>query len=209
MQWHVGQHPVAERRRLGTADLGRGLRSEGARCSRASRPTASCCNSPTRKILEWTLQAVRDAAEDEGRDPDAITVCVVAPAYVGEESGAPARPVALVRRHGRQPHPRLGDALRRRRLRVPRVLAEYIRQRQGYDYSHHGRSGNPDTEFVPDGSSSTGCASSAPRRPTSRSCGSSSLWAFDHFAVYLMHDDKEGTLAAYGEQVIPAVTSAV
>ena len=35
--------------------------------------------------------------------------------------------------------------------KVPRALAEYIRQRQGYDYSHHGRSGNPDTEFVPDG----------------------------------------------------------
>lgn len=27
----------------------------------------------------------------------------------------------------------------------------------------------------------------------------------DHFGIYLMHDDQEGTLRAYGEKVIPAV----
>jgi hypothetical protein len=28
----------------------------------------------------------------------------------------------------------------------------------------------------------------------------------DHFGIYLMHDDQEGTLRAYGETVIPAVS---
>ena len=28
----------------------------------------------------------------------------------------------------------------------------------------------------------------------------------DQFALYLQHDDKDGTLAAYGTHVIPAVT---
>jgi hypothetical protein len=27
----------------------------------------------------------------------------------------------------------------------------------------------------------------------------------DHFGVYLMHDDQEATLTAYGESIIPAV----
>ena len=37
------------------------------------------------KIPEWTLQALRDAAEDEGRDPDTISVCVVAPVSFGDD----------------------------------------------------------------------------------------------------------------------------
>ena len=27
----------------------------------------------------------------------------------------------------------------------------------------------------------------------------------DHFGIYLMHDDQEATLQAYGESVIPSV----
>ena len=34
-------------------------------------------------IAEWTINAVRTAASDAGRDPDEIAVCVAAPAYVG------------------------------------------------------------------------------------------------------------------------------
>ncbi len=33
-------------------------------------------------IAEWTIGAVRQAAADAGRDPDSITICVAAPAYV-------------------------------------------------------------------------------------------------------------------------------
>jgi hypothetical protein len=34
---------------------------------------------------------------------------------------------------------------------VPRELTDYIAGRQGYDYAHHGRAGNPTVDFVPDG----------------------------------------------------------
>ena len=27
----------------------------------------------------------------------------------------------------------------------------------------------------------------------------------DHFGIYLMHDDREGTLRAYGETIIPKI----
>src|SRR4051812_6716542 len=36
-------------------------------------------------ILQWTLERVRVAAEEAGRDPDEIAVCVAAPAYVGDD----------------------------------------------------------------------------------------------------------------------------
>jgi hypothetical protein len=31
----------------------------------------------------------------------------------------------------------------------------------------------------------------------------------DQFAVYLQHDDKDGTLRQYGEKVIPAIAESV
>src|SRR6476660_2334021 len=36
-------------------------------------------------IVEWTVGAVRRAAEEAGRDPASVTICVAAPAYVGED----------------------------------------------------------------------------------------------------------------------------
>ena len=36
-------------------------------------------------IAEWTIGAVRTAASDAGRDPDDLTICVAAPAYVGDD----------------------------------------------------------------------------------------------------------------------------
>ncbi|MYQ44248.1 LLM class flavin-dependent oxidoreductase, partial [Streptomyces sp. SID4985] len=36
-------------------------------------------------LTEWMVKAVRRAAEEAGRDPAAVTVCVAAPAYVGDD----------------------------------------------------------------------------------------------------------------------------
>src|SRR4249920_2513363 len=36
-------------------------------------------------IAAWTIRSVRESAEKAGRDPDAITICVAAPAYVGDD----------------------------------------------------------------------------------------------------------------------------
>src|SRR5690606_37791406 len=38
-------------------------------------------------LLEWTVKTVRSSAEAAGRDPAAITICVAAPAYVGDGLG--------------------------------------------------------------------------------------------------------------------------
>ena len=40
-------------------------------------------------IAAWSIEAVRRAAEAAGRDPDAVTICVAAPAYVGDDLAHP------------------------------------------------------------------------------------------------------------------------
>jgi probable F420-dependent oxidoreductase len=157
-------------------------------------------------ILKWTLDHVRAAAVDAGRDPDAITVCVAAPAYVGDDlahqrdqcrwfGGMVGNHVAdLVNRYGSG-----GD--------LPVALTDYIKMREGYDYSHHGRAGNPTTDFVPDEVIDRFCVLGDADAHIERLRELESL-GVDQFNVYLMHDAQEATLDAYGAQVIPALAEA-
>ena len=101
-------------------------------------------------VTKWMIAHVRDAAAAAGRDPASITICVAAPAYVGNDhehmraqcrwfGGMVGNHVAeIVSRYG-------GDG-----SSVPQALTDYIRDREGYDYSEHGRVGNTHAEFVPD-----------------------------------------------------------
>ena len=155
-------------------------------------------------IARWTFGAVRAAARDAGRDPAAITMCVAAPAYVGTDlphqreqlrwfGGMVGNHVAdLVSRYGTD-----GP--------VPRVLTDYIAGRQAYDYAHHGRAGNPTTDFVPDEIVDRFCLVGPPSAHIERLRELASIGA-DQFAVYLMHDDQEATLDAYRDEVIPALS---
>ncbi|MFI6768957.1 TIGR03842 family LLM class F420-dependent oxidoreductase [Streptomyces sp. NPDC050355] len=155
-------------------------------------------------LTEWMIKAVRQAAVDAGRDPDAITICVAAPAYVGDDlvhareqcrwfGGMVGNHVAdLVARYGE--HSGL----------VPDELTDYVRARKGYDYSHHGRADNPDTAFVPDAVVDRFCllgptTAHIDKLRTLRDLG------VDQFAVYAMHDARESTIDAYGAEIIPAL----
>ena len=157
------------------------------------------------QIAAWTIGAVRRAAEEAGRDPDSITICVVAPAYVGDDiahqrdqvrwfGGMVGNHVAdLVGRYGTD-----GTA-------VPQALTDYIAGRKGYDYSEHGRAGAEHTEFVPDEIIDRFCilgdeAAHIARLEELRDLG------VDQFAIYLMHDQQDETLDAYGRHVMPALS---
>ncbi|AIS01358.1 TIGR03842 family LLM class F420-dependent oxidoreductase [Streptomyces glaucescens] len=157
-------------------------------------------------LTEWMVKAVRDAAEQAGRDPASVTICVAAPAYVSDDlahareqcrwfGGMVGNHVAdLVSRYGE--HSGL----------VPEALTAYIKGRQGYDYSHHGRAGNPSTDFVPDDIVDRFCllgpaSAHVEKLRTLRELG------VDQFALYDMHDAQEATIDAYGTQVIPAFGS--
>jgi alkanesulfonate monooxygenase SsuD/methylene tetrahydromethanopterin reductase-like flavin-dependent oxidoreductase (luciferase family) len=85
---------------------------------------------------------------------------------------------------------------------VPEELTDYIKARQGYDYSHHGRSGNPDTAFVPDDIVDRFCLIGPPEAHVAKLEALRDL-GVDQFAVYDMHDAKEATIDAYGKHVIP------
>ncbi|MGW2814040.1 TIGR03842 family LLM class F420-dependent oxidoreductase [Streptomyces sp. NPDC001415] len=155
-------------------------------------------------LTEWMVKAVRKAAADAGRDPASITICVAAPAYVGDDlahareqcrwfGGMVGNHVAdLVARYGE--HSGL----------VPEALTEYIKQRQGYDYSHHGRTDNPDTAFVPDEIVDRFCLLGPPQAHIEKLKALREL-GVDQFALYAMHDAREAVIDAYGEQIIPAL----
>ncbi|MEU5610956.1 TIGR03842 family LLM class F420-dependent oxidoreductase [Streptomyces sparsogenes] len=155
-------------------------------------------------LTEWMVKAVRTAAAQAGRDPDAVTICVAAPAYVGDDlghardqcrwfGGMVGNHVAdLVSRYGEH-----SDA-------IPESLTAYIKERAGYDYSHHGRAGNPSTDFVPDGIVDRFCLL-GPAEAHIEKLRALRALGVDQFAVYAMHDAKQATIDAYGERVIPAL----
>jgi alkanesulfonate monooxygenase SsuD/methylene tetrahydromethanopterin reductase-like flavin-dependent oxidoreductase (luciferase family) len=85
-----------------------------------------------------------------------------------------------------------------------RRLTDYIHARQGYDYEHHGRAGNPSTDFVPDEVIDRFCILGTPEEHIEQLEELRDL-GVDQFGIYLMHDDQEGTLEAYGREIIPAL----
>ncbi|MGY0057380.1 TIGR03842 family LLM class F420-dependent oxidoreductase [Streptomyces sp. LZ34] len=155
-------------------------------------------------LTEWMVKAVRAAAAEAGRDPDALTICVAAPAYVGDDldhareqcrwfGGMVGNHVAdLVSRYGEH-----SDA-------IPESLTAYVKERAGYDYSHHGRAGNPSTDFVPDEIVDRFCLL-GPAEAHIEKLRALRALGVDQFAVYAMHDAKEATIDAYGARVIPAL----
>jgi len=156
-------------------------------------------------IAEWMIGAVRTAAIDAGRDPNDITMCVAAPAYVG-----PTSDIAYMRdqcrwfggmvgNHVADIVARYGDS-----AAVPDALTDYIAGREAYDYNQHGQAGNTHTSFVPDEIVDRFCILGPVEAQLER-LGALEALGVDQFAIYLQHDGKDHTLAAYGEHIIPTL----
>ena len=156
------------------------------------------------QVLEWTVAAVRQAASEAGRDPDEVSICVVAPAYVGDDIDHQREQLrwfgGMVGNHVADMVRRYGDDT----SKVPQVLSDYIKEREGYDYDHHGRAGNPSTDFVPDEIVDRFCVLGTVEDHIEKLSLLAEM-GVDQFGIYLMHDDREATLRAYGEKVIPAL----
>ena len=160
------------------------------------------CADPA--IARWTIGTVRAAAAAAGRDPSAVTICVAAPAYVGTDlahmrdqtrwfGGMVGNHVAdLVARYGGS-----GEM-------IPRALTDYIKAREGYDYSHHGKADNPTTDFVADEVVDRFCLLGPPEAHLDRLRELREIGA-GNFSVYLMHDGADTTLDAYAKHVIAQV----
>ncbi len=163
-------------------------------------------------IAEWTIAAVRKAAEAAGRDPADVTICVAAPAYVtnGTPEGlAHGRDQCrwfggMVGNHVADIVARYGDESGA----VPQALTDYIKGRQGYDYNEHGQAGNVHTQFVPDDIVDRFCIVGPVDAHIERMEALKAL-GVDQFSIYLQHDDKDHTLQVYGEKVMPAIAETV
>lgn len=165
-------------------------------------------------IAEWMIRTVRQAAENAGRDPDAITFCVAAPMYIGD-SADPA-----VRQHMRDQCRWFGGMVGNHvadivakygadaASGIPRALTDYIAGREGYDYNEHGRAGNTHAAFVPDEIVDRFCVLGTAEEHIAKLQALREL-GVDQFAGYLQHDNKEETLRVYGETVIPALRGTV
>ncbi|WND34071.1 TIGR03842 family LLM class F420-dependent oxidoreductase [Streptomyces sp. BB1-1-1] len=160
-------------------------------------------------LTEYMVKAVKDAAVAAGRDPSEVRICVAAPAYVTADDS----PEALA--HAREQCRWFGgmvgnhvadlvDKYGVHSAAVPDELTDYIKAREGYDYSHHGRSGNPDTRFVPDEIVDRFCLIGPAEKHIEKLNALRAL-GVDQFALYDMHDAQEAVIDAYGTQVIPAV----
>jgi probable F420-dependent oxidoreductase len=154
-------------------------------------------------VTHWVIETVREAARAAGRDPGAVTMCVAAPAYVGDDV---AHQRDQLRWFGGMVGNHVADIVARYGFdsEVPHELTDYIKERQDYDYSHHGKADNPSVSFVPDNIVDRFCLVGPAEHHIARLAELAEL-GVDQFALYLMHDQADETLEAYGRTVIPAV----
>jgi probable F420-dependent oxidoreductase len=159
------------------------------------------------EIARWMIGFVRAAAEAAGRDPAAIKFCVAAPAYVTDGSAEQlAHAREQCRWFGGMVGNHVADIVGRYGSdgAVPQALTDYIADRAGYDYNEHGRAGNTHTEFVPDEIVDRFCILGSVDEHVAKLEALREL-GVDQFALYLQHDSKDATLAAYGDNVIPTI----
>ncbi|MFC9671658.1 MULTISPECIES: TIGR03842 family LLM class F420-dependent oxidoreductase [unclassified Streptomyces] len=162
-------------------------------------------------LTQYMIKAVRDAAAGAGRDPSEVKICVAAPAYVTADDSPEALAHAreecrwfggMVGNHVADLVTKYGE----HSSMVPDELTDYIKARQGYDYAHHGRTGNPDTAFVPDEIVDRFCIIGTAQDHVEKLRALRDL-GVDQFALYAMHDGKEEVIDAYGEHIIAAVNA--
>ena len=159
-------------------------------------------------IAEWSIAAVRKAAADAGRNPDDISICVAAPAYITDGSAEQQAHAydqcrwfgGMVGNHVADIVARYGD----QGAAVPQDLTEYIKGRQDYDYNEHGRAGNTHTQFVPDAIVDRFCIIGTVEQHVAKLEQLKAL-GVDQFAIYLQHDAQDEVLATYGQKIIPAI----
>lgn len=152
-------------------------------------------------VAKWMITKVKEAAAAAGRDPEALTFCVAAPAYVGDDikhmreqtrwfGGMVGNHIAdIVNKYGTEAD-------------FPQVLIDYIAGRTGYDYNTHGKADNDHVDFVPDEIVDRFCILGTPEEHVAKLEELKAI-GVDQFSVYLQHDNKEETMRLYGESIMP------
>jgi len=152
-------------------------------------------------IIEWIMATAREAAEEAGRDPDALACIVGAPSKVTDDMAAARDEVrwfpAMVSNHVMDLIEKYGW-----NSDIPSELTDFVKTRKGYDYKDHSRVGAKHGEFVTDEIcerfSVIGDASACTKKLRELEAV-----GVDQFNIYLMTHGQEETLTAYGSDIIP------
>ena len=154
------------------------------------------------QVLEWTMGAVRSAASEAGRDPDEVKICVVAPAYVGDNIAHQREQLrwfgGMVGNHVADLVMRYGPG------ELPEELTAYIKGRKGYDYRHHGVKGADHLDFITEDIVDRFFIVGSVQDHVGKLQQLRKL-GVSQFNIYLMCGEEEKTLLYYGNQIIPAL----
>ena len=152
-------------------------------------------------IIEWIMATARKAAEEAGRDPDALECIAGAPSHVSDDLADAREQVrwfpAMVSNHVMDLIERYGwDS------DIPKELTDYVKVRKFYDYKEHSRVGAKHGEFVSDEICDRFCVIGSAEQCAAKLRELEQV-GVDQFNIYLMTQGQEETLSAYGGEIIP------
>ncbi|MEZ5102408.1 MAG: TIGR03842 family LLM class F420-dependent oxidoreductase [Thermoleophilia bacterium] len=151
-------------------------------------------------LVAWLMGFARRAAEEAGRDPDALECIVCAPAVITDDL-ARARDEtrffpAMVSNH-------VVDLLRKYdRSELPPALWEFVQRREAYDYRDHARTGAEHGQFVDDDTCDRFSILGPVEAHLDRLRALEAAGA-TQVNLYLLTPEKDSLVEAYGSQVIP------
>jgi probable F420-dependent oxidoreductase len=151
-------------------------------------------------IVEWTMSLARRAAEEAGRDPEALEPIVCAPCVVSDDLAAAREQVrwfpAMVSNH-------VFDLLSKySKEELPAPLVAYVEKREFYDYSEHSRLGAKHGAFVDDETCDRFCILGTAEDHVEKLRRLEEI-GVRHWNIYLMTEGQEETLGVYGNEIIP------
>jgi probable F420-dependent oxidoreductase len=157
------------------------------------------------QIIQWIMDTARKAAEEAGRDPSELKCIVGAPSHITDDLADAREQVrwfpAMVSNHVMDLIERYGfDG------EIPAALTDYVKAREFYDYKDHSRVGAKHGEFVTDEICDRFCVLGNVEQATEKLKELEAV-GVDQFNIYLMTHSQEGTLEAYGKEIIPRFTS--
>jgi probable F420-dependent oxidoreductase len=154
------------------------------------------------QIIQWIMETARKAAEEDGRDPDALECIVCAPSHISDDLADAREQVrwfpAMVSNHVMDLIERYGADSGE----IPAALTDFVKARKFYDYKEHSRVGAKHGEFVTDEICDRFCVLGTAEQATEKLRELEAI-GVDQFNIYLMTQGQEETLAAYGDQIIP------
>jgi len=153
-------------------------------------------------IVEWSLQYVREGAEEAGRSFEDIQIMSAAPAFITDDIAFARDQVrwfpALVSNHVVDLVKRYADT------DLPQELTDYIAAREHYDYAEHGRAGAEHASFVTDEVVDRFCVIGTAERCREKLRELESL-GVHQFNIYSMVDDPAAVIEDFGDQIIPGL----